>query len=517
MSSDNDHAQIPGGLRTQLLVSLAVLLVGTLALVALAFVQLLERHVRSTEIERTFQLANQLAHTPTDADLEPTVDHLMRHHSQIVGASLDIGGDEKGEHQTSARRGDIPSVDLPKGRAFQVTSVDQKRILVTQVERPTAETQSGDDESTARRAVVARTLEPAFDRVRQMRNLLLAYLAVDALFVLIVGYALLTYLVVRPIRAIGVATRRAARGDLASHIDLQPANEFGEVARSFNDMLDELRDNRRQLRERIEELDEAYTELEETQQNLIRSEKLASVGRLAAGVAHEIGNPLSAVTGYLDMLEDEELDAETRRDIVERSQRQLQRIRTIIRDLLDFSRQETETEPEPVDLAACIREAVDLAEPQPRTRQIAIRVSFPDDLPKVRADAAQVTQVILNLVMNAADAIHDEHDPDDGHGSLTDGDFGTVEIQASSEAATDDGPDAVEISVTDDGPGIPEAEQSDIFDPFYTTKDPGAGTGLGLAVSLRIVERFDGDISVSSPVDEEAQRGTRFTVSLPVV
>lgn len=509
MSSDDDHGQIPGGLRNQLLVSLAVLLVGTLALVALAFVQLLERHVRSTEIERTFQLTNQLADTPTDADLEPTVDHLMRHHTQIVGASLDIGGGEEGQHQTSARRGDIPSVDLSNGRAFQVTSVAQKRILVTQVERPTTDTQSGDAEPTARRAVVARTLEPAFDRVRQMRNLLLAYLAVDALFVLIVGYALLTYLVVRPIRAIGVATRRAARGDLASHIDLQPANEFGEVARSFNDMLDELRDNRRQLRERIEELDEAYTELEETQQNLIRSEKLASVGRLAAGVAHEIGNPLSAVTGYLDMLEDEELDAETRRDIVERSQRQLQRIRTIIRDLLDFSRQETETEPEPVDLAECIREAIDLVEPQPRTRGVDITVELADDLPRVRADAAQMTQVIVNLLMNAADAIRQTAQTD---APADDDTIGSITITAAQSSTEDT--DTVELTVTDDGPGISTDDQANIFDPFFTTKEPGEGTGLGLAVVHRIVERHHGDISVTSPLPD-TDHGTHFTVRLP--
>ncbi len=507
MSGDDD-TQIPGGLRTQLLVSLAVLLVGTLALVALAFVQLLERHVRSTEIERTFQLANQLADTPTDADLEPTVDHLMRHHAQIVGASLELSGAGK-EKQTSARRGDIPSVELPNGRGFQVTSLNEEQILVTQVERPAADAQSGNDGSTAHRALVARTLEPAFDRVRQMRNLLLAYLAVDALFVLIVGYALLTYLVVRPIRAIGVATRRAARGDLASHIDLQPANEFGEVARSFNDMLDELRDNRRQLRERIEELDAAYTELEETQQNLIRSEKLASVGRLAAGVAHEIGNPLSAVTGYLDMLEDEELDAETRRDILERSRNQLQRIHAIIRDLLDFSRQETETDPEPVDIAECIREAIDLVEPQPRTRGVDITVELDDNLPPVRADAAQMTQVIVNLLMNAADAIHQSAQTDAPAGDDTIGSITITAAQSSTEET-----DTVELTVTDDGPGISAEDQANIFDPFFTTKEPGEGTGLGLAVVHRIVERHHGDISVTSPLPD-TNHGTRFTVRLP--
>jgi signal transduction histidine kinase len=511
--SDDDTTRFPGGLRTQLLASLALLLVGTLALVALAFIQLLERHVRSTEVEQTLRLTSQLADVSapegaSDIDepkLRRTVDSLMSHHPHIVGASLEVSASNpdsgSSDSATVYRHGELPSIEQTDDRTYRIANRGGRRLLVTHVH-----SQHG------YRASIARSLEPAFQRVQRMRDLLIAYLALDALFVLIVGYALLTFLVVRPIRAIDVATQRAARGDLASHIELQPRNEFGEVARSFNDMLDELRDNRQRLRERIDELDQAYTDLEETQQNLIRSEKLASVGRLAAGVAHEIGNPLSAVTGYLDMLDDEDLDAETRRDIQQRSQRQLERIRTIIRDLLDFSRQDTEGAVEPVDLAACIREAVDLVEPQPRARGIDIDVDFPSDLPRVRADSAQLTQVFVNLVMNAADAISDDH-PDDRPAD-SDSPIGHILIRARTDASD---ADTLLIDVIDDGPGVPPDDQANIFDPFFTTKDPGDGTGLGLAVSLRIAERFDGDISVTSPAghSDDPERGTTFTVTLP--
>lgn len=481
--SRTERRGFPGGLRTQLLLALVVLVVGTMALVALVGVHLAKQQVQRSELERTAEAARQIARLRQFAP----PDQLMATDNQpgdVDYAHLRVGDDAAGYG------------DLPADAALdQIDDVLEKSdaspaVGITRIEgRPyaVASLDGGDGES-AWRAVVARSLAGAYDRLDRSRQLLLAYLGIDALFILIVAYAFLTYVVVRPIRAIGVATERAARGDLASHIEILPPNEFGQVGRSFNRMLDELRENRRELRERLDELDEAYRELEQTQESLIRSEKMASVGQLAAGVAHEIGNPLSAVTGYLEFLDDPDLDPEKRADIVARMENQVDRIQSIIRDLLDYSRDEADQAIEPVALAPCVDEAIDLLQPQPRARDVEVERDLPDDLPKIRGNSDQLVQVLINLLINAADALDGEDD-----------ESGTIEVSAVTDETS------VRLRVTDDGPGIADEDLNRIFDPFFTTKDPGDGTGLGLAIAHRIMDRFDGDIEVESEPGEGAQ------------
>lgn len=314
--------------------------------------------------------------------------------------------------------------------------------------------------------------------IEDTRRLLVVYLGLDALFILLVGYAFLTYVVMRPLRAIGVASERAARGDLASPISVLPPNEFGQVGRQFNGMLAELRTSREELEERLEELDRANKQLREAQDSLIRSEKLASVGQLAAGVAHEVGNPLAAISGYLELLEDGDLDDDVATDIVLRSQKEVERIRTIIRGLLDFSREETEPAIEQVALTMCVEEATNLVQAQPKSRNVDIVVDLPGDLPRVRAVGSQVVQVLVNLLINSIDAMG--------------GEAGEIVVSAK---VTDK---QVSLVVEDNGPGIPTEKLQRIFDPFFTTKDPGEGTGLGLAICLRIMRRLEGDIRVES-------------------
>ena len=316
--------------------------------------------------------------------------------------------------------------------------------------------------------------------IASTRQLLVVYLGLDAFFILLVGYAFLTYVVMRPLRAIGVATERAARGDLASPITVLPSNEFGRLGRQFNQMLDELRKNREALEERLEELDFANKQLRETQDSLIRSEKLASVGQLAAGVAHEVGNPLAALSGYLELLEDGDLGDEMTADILTRSQNEVERMRAIIRDLLDYSREQAEPAVEAVSLARCVEEARNLVKAQPKARNVAIEAELPDDLPAVTAVASQVVQVLVNLLINAIDAI----DPDRGRIAIS--------------ARTDDEAGQVVLALEDNGPGISAEKLQRVFDPFFTTKDPGEGTGLGLAICLRIMRRVDGDIRVEN-------------------
>jgi signal transduction histidine kinase len=490
MSEEDERWRIPGGLRTQLLAGLVVLVVGTVALVALVVLHLAEQEIRRSEIRQTIRSAEHLA----DLNLGEVPDERVRsfrRRADVRFAHLTIG-------EQTFRSGWLPGVSNgeaierldPSSSSYRFLDLDDRTFVLAAVRVHRA------GEPTT--AYVARSFERAQHRIRRTQTLLGVYLGLDALFILIVGYAFLTYVVVRPIRAIGTATDRAARGDLASHIEVLPANEYGDVGRSFNRMLDELRNNRRELEERLEELDRAYTELEQTQESLIRSEKLASVGQLAAGVAHEVGNPLSSISGYADMMADMDLEEDEYRDLAERIGKQVDRIQQIIHQLLDYSRDDSREPIEAVSLSDGIDEALDLLEPQPRMRRKTIETTLPDDLPDVRGNANQIVQVLVNLLINAADAINGASEREYGEGR--------IEL----EAGVDEADDEVWLRVSDDGPGIPEEDRSRIFDPFFTTKEPGEGTGLGLAISHRIVHRFDGNMSVESQVGEGTTFELRF-------
>lgn len=463
-----ERFSIPGGLRMQLLVGLAILLAGTIGLVVMVVIPLTERQAVSSQRDVTLAAARQLKAQLDDAD----------------SRGLDALELPEGVHDVAWRNGDS-SKDVPKTSIVRDGDGEPRVVASVATQRGTLE--------------VTTSLSPVYTQVRRTRDLLLVYLGLDALFILIVGYGLLTFVVVRPVRAIEVATQRAARGDLASHIEVTPSNELGQVARSFNQMLDELRENRRALKTRLDELDRAYDELETTQQSLIRSEKMAGVGQLAAGIAHEVGNPLSAIAGYAELLADSDLTEEERRDLGERIASQTNRIQGIIRDLLDYSRQKEREPLAAVDLQHCIDEALDLVAPQPRLRGIEIDRETAPSMPKVRGNADQVVQTIVNLILNAADAIRSQHDAPESAETL-----GTIEILA---RPTDD--DSAVVEIRDDGPGIPSSKLDKVFEPFFTTKEPGEGTGLGLAIVERIMRRFDGDVDVTSQLGE----GTTFRLT----
>jgi C4-dicarboxylate-specific signal transduction histidine kinase len=345
-------------------------------------------------------------------------------------------------------------------------------------------------------AVVVVSLVGAQLHVDALSESIWVYILLNAFFVLSIGYALFTFLIVRPVRAIGIAAERAAQGDLANPITLLPRNELGQVARSFNRMLATIREHERQLEDQLDRLQRANAELQKTQDSLLRAEKLASVGQLAAGVAHEVGNPLAAAFGYTELLEDDDLDAETRKDLLRRIQSQLERIREIIRELLDFSRDDTAQPVTSTALQPALREAVDLARTTQRARNLPIIIELPDQLPAVTAVHSQLVQVLINLLFNAADAMRDAQTSDP-----------RVTLSARVE-----GPHVI-LAVRDRGPGVPADRRARIFDPFFTTKAPGQGTGLGLPISLRILQRFGGDLRLAPPDDLP---GACFELILPI-
>ena len=308
-----------------------------------------------------------------------------------------------------------------------------------------------------------------------LANLLLFYVVITGLAVALLAYVLLTNLIVRPIERLTRSAEQLAGG--AEHVSVleQGSAEAVRLARTFNEMARLLRAERRQLTDRLAQLERTTNELRRTERQLIDGEKLASVGRLAAGVAHEIGNPLAAILGLLELLRAGDLSPDQHREFLARVSAETERINGIIRELLDFARKDGESDEleQTSDLRDVIRDAVALVRPQKESRDVAIDVVVDDSVRRVIGPQGRLTQVVLNLLLNAVDALHGA---------------GRIEIRVDANASH------VVLRVADDGPGIAPGIQHALFDPFTTTKPVGRGTGLGLAVTHAIVERLQGSI-----------------------
>jgi two-component system NtrC family sensor kinase len=319
------------------------------------------------------------------------------------------------------------------------------------------------------------------------------YMVLVALALLVFVYFALTRLVVRPIDALSGAASRVVSGSRRLEPPTSGAVELIELGHSLASMTGRLLENEEALRAKVDALEKATAELKAAQASLVRSERLASVGRLSAGLAHEVGNPLAALMGLQDLLLDGGLTPEEERDFLVRMRRETERIHRILRRLLDFARPARPGGPEaaePGRLVEAVEEVLELLRPQKKMREVTFVVEVSRELPPVVLGREPLAQVLLNLLDNAADAT---------------GGKGRVAIRAWQEGA------AVLLSVEDDGPGIDPAILPALFEPFVSSKPVGEGTGLGLAVCRGLLEEVGGQIAV-----EPAEPGARFVVTLPV-
>lgn len=347
--------------------------------------------------------------------------------------------------------------------------------------------------TTARGDVVRLWVDPRDPTFRvRHADVLFLYVALTGGAILVLMYVALTVLIVRPVDALTRASDRVARGHLDVVVPEEGAFEVAELAASFNSMATQLKADRRALEDKVRELTETAQNLASAQGHLVRSEQLASVGRLSAGLAHEIGNPLAAILGLLELLRGGDLDARETEEFLARIEAETQRIHRIIRDLLDFARtgKDEEEGPQRADPKKAVEDAVALLRPGKGLRGARIETSLAR-VPDVRASEARLVQLALNLLMNAVDAVNGK---------------GLVDVVLVQEG------DHVVLTVTDDGPGIAPEVRAHLFEPFVTTKPAGQGTGLGLAVCHTIVERSAGTITVGPGKDG----GARFEVRLPV-
>ncbi|RJO65268.1 MAG: HAMP domain-containing protein [Myxococcales bacterium] len=338
-------------------------------------------------------------------------------------------------------------------------------------------------------------------------RLIVGFAAVYAAIVILFGVLLLNQTVIRPVRELDRAVSRLIAGERALSLPPMDSDELRQLAANFDRLTRQLAENEQSQSEQIEELLVVNEELAQTRNGLIRSEKLASVGRLAAGVAHEVGNPLAAILGYVDLLKKGGLDRETEKDFLARIEKDITRIHTIISGLLDYSRAKKERI-EILDVNQLIAETIDLFQPQKQFKKIVFETASHLKPAPILADAHQIQQVLANFFLNASHAMNEE-------GAIT----VFVERVLYDPSATyrqsggkfKPNQSLVAVSVIDQGQGMDEATQARIFDPFFTTKEPGKGTGLGLSVADKIVDSFGGTIDVSSQPGE----GATFTMLLP--
>ncbi|TFG66327.1 MAG: sensor histidine kinase [Gemmatimonadales bacterium] len=359
-----------------------------------------------------------------------------------------------------------------------------------------------------------------------------AVIVADILFTYVVADRQLSRSVLKPVEGMVLGSERIASGDEGHRLVGSDTAELDRLAAAVNTMAESLIQNQVELARNVESLDVTNQALSDAHMSLVRSEKLASIGRLSAGVAHEVGNPLGAILGYAALgQKDDAAEPEWLQGIVYEAHR----IDRIVRGLLDYARPKAASTSN-VEINEVATRTVQMMTLQGRFNEVDVETDLAERLPRVLADAHQLEQVLVNLLLNASDAIQetgrrgtirittrmatagelladaDRRRTSDPHG------IDYTHLRRF-EGALDPGPQrslqpgdaAVEVAVTDDGTGLSDEALARLFEPFFTTKEPGRGTGLGLAVSARLIEGMGGTIEVESGVET----GASFRLLLP--
>ncbi|HUN42904.1 MAG TPA: ATP-binding protein [Acetobacteraceae bacterium] len=417
--------------------------------------------------------------------------------------------DRKAEGCATCHGAGAPLQELPQNKRFWIftTPAGQRMLGTMQVIRnePSCATAACHHHSPTTPVLGVLDIRYSLaDMDHQLRRTTLTMAGLSLAFVAAASLAAALFihrLVYLPLRDLEAGARRVSSGNLEQSIPVRGDDEFGTLAKAFNAMTAALRNSRAELHEwarTLEQKVEQRTEqLQIAQAEAARSEKLASVGLLASGIAHELNNPLTGVLTFSVLLREKMEDGSPDAEDMDLVIRETRRCASIIKRLLDFAR-EKPPEKKYADLNQIIQETVRIVEPPANLRNIAIRLELDPNLPPAWADPDQIKQVILNLLVNAQHAI-------DANGSIT------IRTRASPQSLVGKAR-MIEMSVADTGCGIPPENLKRIFDPFFTTK-VAVGTGLGLSVSHSIAEAHGGSIDV----DSEVGKGSTFRVRLPLM
>ncbi len=330
------------------------------------------------------------------------------------------------------------------------------------------------------RVVVRQPTEESYSHAETLRYFLLLAFVASLLFAAAVG-AVLAWQISRPLDALARGVSEVAGGRLDTRIPVSTRDEVGDLAATFNEMTSRLLKNRG-------EIEAAHDQVLESEKQLARSERMAAVGQLAAGLAHEINNPLNVVSGFADFVLEKTAPDDPRRQALEDISRETIRCQRLVSQLLDFAKPK-EPVRETANLNELVADTAALLRAQAKAQGVALELRLAEGLPQVTLDRDQIKQALLNLCLNACQAMPRG---------------GTLSIETAGRG------ERVEVVVTDDGVGISAEDLGRVFTPFFTTKDHG--TGLGLATSYALVERHGGALRVQS----SPGAGASFTLSLPL-
>ena len=322
-------------------------------------------------------------------------------------------------------------------------------------------------------------------------RVLMVYVALYGIVLIGAGYYLFQRNIIKPARLMLQATEAVSRGDLELRLPTEGPYEISQIAKAYNHMVIALQLSQAETREHIAGLEKANQQLGQAREELIRSEKMSSIGQLAAGLAHELGNPLAAIIGYLELLK-QQRQGTAEKEIIERSLNETARIDFLVRELLDFAKPDNSQHSDHIDFTVELRACLALLRHQGQLDRIEVVDRLPDALPLLVVNRQKIKQVFVNIILNGVQAC----------------DTGGVLELSGGEDGTD-----IWVTIEDNGAGISKDDLRRIFDPFFTTKSPGQGTGLGLTVCHRFVDEAGGRITV----DSEVGCGTKFTIIFPLI
>lgn len=377
-------------------------------------------------------------------------------------------------------------------------------------------------------------LLPIFTTPAQASLFMATVLVVDLLVLFVFGGVFIRRTLVGPMERLSDDVRRMAEGDVDHRLAPFDTHELEQIRASVNAMADRLLADRELLAENVRSLDQTNRELVEARDQVLHSSRLASVGTLAAGIAHEVGNPLGAVMAYLDVARNRAAQAGGDTEILDATKEEARRIDRIVRGLLDYARPRGEGAA-PFGTGEVIHRVRDLLDNQGALDGVDHTWQVPDRVPPVLMEPHRLEQVLVNLVLNALHALEGRADARiDVRLSVSDGlvagmpqrraeDPPGVNYLHRRRVSSDDSdrgvdallnaPRMVVLEVSDNGPGVPEEHREAVFDPFFTTKEPGKGTGLGLSICARLIEGMGGRIEVT----ESEWGGASFVIRLPGV
>ncbi|MAG29822.1 MAG: hypothetical protein CL908_02885 [Deltaproteobacteria bacterium] len=341
-------------------------------------------------------------------------------------------------------------------------------------------------------------------------GVLAVMLVVDVLIFGLFGVTLLRRRVVGPLHRLASAVREVGEGDLPARVPVEGVGEIEELGAAFNEMQEALASRTGALEKAVQELRVANDSLVQAREGLDRAERLAMVGSLAAGVAHEVGNPMGALLAFLDVAARDSGITDEGRYSLDKASQQGERVRVILRQLLDFSRP-PQVERGPICLEEVAQQVVELVAAQKDFCDIEFEVRVEPGIGRALGDAGLASQILLNLALNAAAAMRDAPI----RRLVIEIESAARQRRSSDEAdrlGARGRVDSIACLVGDSGPGIMLDEPQRIFDPFFTTKAPGEGTGLGLANARRLAQEMGGRLELDLSGSEDGGALFRFTL-----